>query len=300
MDSNNITSTSLCKAGKLVNEEPISNNLISHGAFGGPKAGRLRVLNNDLQHNREGFFKQPRVLSDKSIENLNFQGRSSELAHNCWRHTIADTKMELILSSNDANAEAKPNVNQVTMVVYNADYSNTYGFEDEASMKYQRSAAAEDVAQEFGSEIAGHTWILESIAACRVNLVRSILREKKDGNECLIRRTEILLRHFFATSGKEVLGLVRSVSYCCRLEKGSLAASSISYVLASGRALKGKGRKERWSLLLGTWLVHSLAHELAASPEATKGGPRPGKGRVAEWSKAAEPGKLGVLLLNLL
>ncbi|GKE12992.1 hypothetical protein Tco_1416543, partial [Tanacetum coccineum] len=107
-------------------------------------------------------------------------------------------------------------------------------------------------------------------------------REKKDGNECLIRRTEILLRHFFATSGKEVLGLVRSVSYCCRLEKGSLAASSISYVLASGRALKGKGRKERWSLLLRTWLVHSLAHELAASPEATKEGPRPGKGRVAD------------------
>ncbi|GKA63947.1 hypothetical protein Tco_0763553 [Tanacetum coccineum] len=50
-----------------------------------------------------------------------------------------------------------------------------------------------------------------------------------------------------------------------------------------GRAFKGKGRKERWSLLLRTWLVHSLAHELAASPEATKEGPRPGKGRVAEW-----------------
>lgn len=34
----------------------------------------------------------------------------------------------------------------------------------------------------------------------------------------------------------------------------------------------GEGKKtQRWSLLLGTWLVHSLAHELAASPEATKG-----------------------------
>ena len=35
----------------------------------------------------------------------------------------------------------------------------------------------------------------------------------------------------------------------------------------------GEGKKTQgWSLLLGTWLVHSLAHELAASPEATKGG----------------------------
>ena len=69
---------------------------------------------------------------------------------------IADTKMELMSSSNDANAEAKPR----TVVVYNADYSDTYGFEDEVSMKFQRLA---DVAQEFGSWIAGHTWILESV-----------------------------------------------------------------------------------------------------------------------------------------
>ncbi|GKF99095.1 hypothetical protein Tco_0297878, partial [Tanacetum coccineum] len=59
--------------------------------------------------------------------------------------TIADTKMELISSSNDANAEAKPNVNKVTVVVYNADYSNTYGFEDEASMEYQCDAVASKV-----------------------------------------------------------------------------------------------------------------------------------------------------------
>jgi hypothetical protein len=47
---------------------------------------------------------------------------------------------------------------------------------------------------------------------------------------------------------------------------------------------------------IGTWLVHSLAHELAASPEATKGGPRPGKGRVAEWSKATDCKSVEVFL----
>nr|GEY24812.1 reverse transcriptase domain-containing protein [Tanacetum cinerariifolium] len=62
----------------------------------------------------------------------------------------------------------------------------------------------------------------------------------------------------------------------------------------------GNGRKERWSLLLGTWLIHSLAHELAASPEATKEGARPRKGRVAEWSKAANCKSVEVFLHRIL
>ena len=35
---------------------------------------------------------------------------------------------------------------------------------------------------------------------------------------------------------------------------------------------EGKKTKMVTPFSLGTWLVHSLAHELAASPEATKGG----------------------------
>nr|GEY79066.1 NADH dehydrogenase subunit [Tanacetum cinerariifolium] len=63
-------------------------------------------------------------------------------------------------------------------------------------------------------------------------------------------------------------------------EGGKLALLVVALFL--GLVRSGKGRKERWSLPLGTWLVHSLAHELAASPEATKGaGLGPGRG---EWS----------------
>ena len=52
--------------------------------------------------------------------------------------------------------------------------------------------------------------------------------------------------------------------------------------MLAARSVSVEGKK-RWSLLLGTWrallttvalhsqLVHSLAHELAASPEATRG-----------------------------
>ncbi|PWA85723.1 BRCT domain-containing protein [Artemisia annua] len=145
------------KAGKLVDEEPYEVNLDTHGSSGGPKAGRLRVLNNcpKLFDNMKFYFNGDFVQAFKA-DLLNLITTAGG--------TIAETKMQLISSSNDADAEAKPK----TVVVYNADYSDTYGFEDEASMKYQRLAAAEDVAQEFGSQIAGHTWILESIAACRV------------------------------------------------------------------------------------------------------------------------------------
>nr|GEV65044.1 hypothetical protein [Tanacetum cinerariifolium] len=67
-------------------------------------------------------------------------------------------------------------------------------------------------------------------------------------------------------------------------EGGKLALLAVALFL--GLVRSGKGRKERWSLLLGTWLVHSLAHELAASPEATKGGGLgPGRG---EWPNFKE------------
>ncbi|GKB43325.1 BRCA1-associated RING domain protein 1 isoform X1, partial [Tanacetum coccineum] len=126
------------KAGKLVDEEPYEVFLDTHGASGGPKAGRLRVLNNrpKLFNNLKFYFIGDFVQAFKA-DLLNLVTTVGG--------TIADTKMELISSSNDANAEAKPNVNQVTVVVYNADYSNTYGFEDEASMKYQCDAVASKV-----------------------------------------------------------------------------------------------------------------------------------------------------------
>nr|GEV53251.1 BRCA1-associated RING domain protein 1 [Tanacetum cinerariifolium] len=153
--------TTECKVSDFKPQWSAVDILHTHGSSGGPKAGRLRFLNDrpKLFNNLKFYFIGEFVQAFKAdLRNLVTTAGGA----------IADTKMELTSSSNDANAEAKPNVNQVTVVVYNADYSDTYGFEDEASMKYQRSAAAEDVAQEFGSEIAGHTWILESIAASRI------------------------------------------------------------------------------------------------------------------------------------
>ncbi|KAK9081414.1 hypothetical protein Sjap_026606 [Stephania japonica] len=65
------------------------------------------------------------------------------------------------------------------------------------------------------------------------------------------------------------LGLV-SVSYLSRLASNlsRLAASLSRRVRALASSVSVEGKKTNM-VILGTWLVHSLAHELAASPEAT-------------------------------
>ena len=57
---------------------------------------------------------------------------------------------------------------RVSLVVYNADLSDHSEFYDEDSIRFQRLAAAEDIAQQSRSQIIQHTWILESVAACRL------------------------------------------------------------------------------------------------------------------------------------
>ncbi|MFS7928984.1 putative BRCT domain, BRCA1-associated, BRCT domain superfamily [Helianthus anomalus] len=75
--------------------------------------------------------------------------------------TISETKDQL-LSSDHGGVE----LDQATYVVYNADLSICVDVEDEASIKAQRLAAMEGVAQECGSRVVGHTWILGSIVVC--------------------------------------------------------------------------------------------------------------------------------------
>ena len=77
---------------------------------------------------------------------------------------IIETKDQLLFSSNGLDADEK----RLTLVVYNADVSDCSEFEDKDNIKFQRLAAAEDVARACRSQIVGHTWILESIAGCNV------------------------------------------------------------------------------------------------------------------------------------
>lgn len=106
----------------------------------------------------------------------------------------------------------------------------------------------------------------------------------KEGRSPLIHSVPAVRRDPQQTKGESLLavalfdfsrlGLV-SVSYLSRLasnlsrlEKGRLAASLSRRVRALASSVSVEGKKTNM-VILGTWLVHSLAHELAASPEAT-------------------------------
>ncbi|KAI3722343.1 hypothetical protein L2E82_33379 [Cichorium intybus] len=142
------------EAGCLVNEEPYEVHLDTHGCSGGPKAGRLRVLNNGpkLFNNLKFYFVGEFVQAFKA-DLLNLVETAGG--------TLIETKDQLLSSSNDVDEDVK----WVSLVVYNADVSDHTEF-DEGSVKFQRLSVAQDIAQEFGSQIVGHTWILESIAGC--------------------------------------------------------------------------------------------------------------------------------------
>ncbi|KAK1397917.1 hypothetical protein POM88_007780 [Heracleum sosnowskyi] len=55
-----------------------------------------------------------------------------------------------------------------TLIVYNADQIDHCTSGDEDSRVLEILETAEDLAQRIGSRIIKHTWILESIAACKL------------------------------------------------------------------------------------------------------------------------------------
>lgn len=55
-----------------------------------------------------------------------------------------------------------------TLVVYNLDPPPGTRLGDEVAILWERLTEAEDLAAISGSQVVGHTWILESIAACKL------------------------------------------------------------------------------------------------------------------------------------
>ncbi|KAL4577218.1 hypothetical protein LXL04_013323 [Taraxacum kok-saghyz] len=142
-----------CKS--YVNEEPYEVNLDTHGCVGGPKAGRLRNLDN----------------SPKLFENLEFYfiGDFEEAYKNDLKNLVTTAGGRVIKSRDQLLLKRKDAEKDVTcLVVYSVDFSDHNEYDDEETVKFQRLAAAEDIARESGSKIIQHIWILESISACRL------------------------------------------------------------------------------------------------------------------------------------
>ncbi|KAK1440833.1 hypothetical protein QVD17_06665 [Tagetes erecta] len=142
------------EAGRIVKEEPYEIRLDTHGCSGGPEAGRLRALSNapKLFNNMKFYFVGDYIEAFKT-DLMNLVKTAGGI--------ISENKDQLLYRN---CADMK--VDEATFVVYNTDFTTYTELEDEDSIKSQRLALAEDVAQEYGSRVVGHTWLLESIAAC--------------------------------------------------------------------------------------------------------------------------------------
>lgn len=74
--------------------------------------------------------------------------------------TVIENKEQLVAESHDLQSR--------TLVVYNVDPLQQHSFTDKDSVVLQRLRAAEDLALGTTCRVLKHTWILESIAACKL------------------------------------------------------------------------------------------------------------------------------------
>ncbi|GFP82946.1 protein breast cancer susceptibility 1 homolog [Phtheirospermum japonicum] len=142
------------EANHYVDEEPYEVNLDNHGCCDGAKTGRLRASNNapKLFHGLSFYFNGDFVPSYKNdlLELVRVGGGD-------------------IIESMEHITEQKHNQQPIstTYVVYNHDYPQGCTTAKE-TIVFERLAEAEDVAKDVNARVIPHTWILESIAACRV------------------------------------------------------------------------------------------------------------------------------------
>ncbi|CAL0310399.1 unnamed protein product [Lupinus luteus] len=140
----------------MVEEEPYEISLDNQGCHGGPKSGRLRALANEpkLFSDLKFYFSGDYVTTYKEdLEDLVEMGGG----------TVLRSKEELEAKRHEC--EAAP---WKLLIVYNIDPPLGCKLGEEVSILWQRLNDAEDLAANTGYQIIGHTWILESIAACNL------------------------------------------------------------------------------------------------------------------------------------
>ncbi|KAL6953262.1 non-specific serine,threonine protein kinase, partial [Sarracenia purpurea var. burkii] len=140
-----------------IDEEPYEVSLDNHGCCDGPKSGRLRSLDNapKLFHGFNFYFIGDfiPIYQEELVKLVIIAGG-----------TVIGNKEGLFKQNHD-DAQATR-----TLVVYNNDPAQWCKIEDEEGcvVEPKRLKAAEDLANEIGSQAIGHTWLLESIAASKV------------------------------------------------------------------------------------------------------------------------------------
>ncbi|WVZ06883.1 hypothetical protein V8G54_020229 [Vigna mungo] len=138
-----------------VEEEPYEISVDNQGCQGGPRAGRLKALANEpkLFSGLKFYFSGDYVSTYKEdLEELIEVGGGAVLR----------SKEELEAQRHECKVNSPK-----FLVVYNLDPPQGCKLGEEVSILWQRLNDAEDLAANT-LQVIGHTWILESIAACKL------------------------------------------------------------------------------------------------------------------------------------
>ncbi|XP_014496295.1 BRCA1-associated RING domain protein 1 isoform X1 [Vigna radiata var. radiata] len=138
-----------------VEEEPYEISVDNQGCQGGPRAGRLKALANEpkLFSGLKFYFSGDYVSTYKEdLEELIEVGGG----------TVLRSKEELEAQRHECKVNSPK-----FLVVYNLDPPQGCKLGEEVSILWQRLNDAEDLAANT-LQVIGHTWILESIAACKL------------------------------------------------------------------------------------------------------------------------------------
>ncbi|KAL8530204.1 hypothetical protein ACS0TY_007314 [Phlomoides rotata] len=136
------------EANHHVDEEPYEINLDNHGCRDGPRTGRIRASEN----------------APKLFDGLSFYFNGD------FAPSYKKDLLDLVRVGGGISVESLEQeiAERPTFVVYNHDNPQGCAAKEASSFLLQRAAEAEDVAKCINARAIPHTWILESIAACRV------------------------------------------------------------------------------------------------------------------------------------
>ncbi|PHU13450.1 hypothetical protein BC332_14655 [Capsicum chinense] len=139
-----------------VNEEPYEVNLDNHGCFGGPKAGRLRASSSAPKlFDGLKFYLSGEYVPAYKTDLLDLVEKAGG--------SIIHTNEQLI-----SLTDAMQATSSACLVVYNSDPPRGCAFGEASNILLQRQAKAEELAKPIGCQVIQHTWILESIATCKM------------------------------------------------------------------------------------------------------------------------------------
>lgn len=140
-----------------MNEEPYEVGLDNHGCIDGPKTGRLRISTNAPKlFDGLNFYFSGEFLPAYKVDLLDLVRTAGG--------AIIESMEQLMIQSRDVLS-----VSSSLLIVYNRDPPRGCAVGEENSVLLQRLADAKCMANVTNSQVIQHTWILESIAACKLH-----------------------------------------------------------------------------------------------------------------------------------